>query len=68
MLILIQRRQAGQAKLREGRKIRADQSVFTRSLVGPGSDSLIGTKLLNPHCLEIDYSQRIVELVSNPDW
>jgi hypothetical protein len=29
---------------------------------------LVGTALLNPHRLEIDYGKRTVDLISNPDW
>jgi predicted aspartyl protease len=44
------------------------KAVLSRILVGPGRECLIGTEFLNPHRLEIDYGQRIVELVSNSDW
>ena len=45
-----------------------DEDVLTRLLVGPGTDCLIGTAMLDPHCLEIDYGQRRVRLARNPNW
>lgn len=45
-----------------GRKIR------TRILLGADKECLVGTQLLNPHRLMIDYSQRTVSLVSAADW
>ena len=44
------------------------KSVVTRILVGPGRECLVGTELLNPHRLAIDYGKRMVDLVCNPDW
>lgn len=37
-------------------------------LVGPGSECLIGTDLLSPHRLEIDYQRRMVRLHYSADW
>lgn len=37
-------------------------------LIGPGKTCLLGTDMLNPHCLEIDYDQKTVELKRHPDW
>lgn len=37
-------------------------------LVGSGSECLIGTDLLSPHRLEIDYQQRMVRLHRSPEW
>jgi hypothetical protein len=45
-----------------------DEDVMTRILVGPGTDCLIGTAMLNPHRLELDYGSRTVRLVCNPAW
>ena len=42
--------------------------ILVQVLIGPGKECLVGTALLNPHRLEIDYGQRTVDLVSNPDW
>lgn len=42
--------------------------VRVRILVGPGTECLFGTELLNPHRLEIDYGKRTVELSRNPSW
>jgi predicted aspartyl protease len=39
-----------------------------RILVGPGKECLLGTQLLVPHRLDIDYGQRSVRLVPNPKW
>lgn len=44
------------------------QRILVRVLVGPGRDCLIGTVLLNPHRLEIDYGRRTVRLDRNQDW
>ena len=38
------------------------------ALVGPGIECLIGTDLLSPHHLEIDYERRTVSLHRSPDW
>jgi predicted aspartyl protease len=37
-------------------------------LIGPGTECLIGTDLLHPHRLEIDYHHRSVQLLMNEDW
>ena len=37
-------------------------------LVGPGTECLIGTDLLSPHRLEIDYQQQTVRLHRSSDW
>ena len=37
-------------------------------LVGPGSECLIGTDLLSPHRLEIDYQRQTVRLHRSSDW
>jgi len=42
--------------------------TLVRILVGPGTECLVGTQLLDPHRLEIDYGQRSVRLVANPTW
>jgi predicted aspartyl protease len=39
------------------------QPVRAQVLVGPGKQCLLGTVLLSPHRLEIDYGQRCVSLV-----
>ena len=44
------------------------QPIQTRVLAGPGKDCLLGTALLNPHRLEIDFGQRTVHLVESPEW
>ena len=44
------------------------EDLLTDVLVGPGKECLIGTALLNPHCLVVDYSKRVVELICSPDW
>ena len=40
----------------------------TYAMVCPGNDCLIGTALLEPHRLEIDYEQRTVELIRGSSW
>lgn len=40
--------------------------ALVRILIGPGKECLLGTQLLDPHRLEIDYGQRSVRLVANP--
>lgn len=45
-----------------------DEDVQTLVMVGPGKDCLIGTAMLNPHRLELDYGSRAVRLVRNPEW
>jgi hypothetical protein len=37
-------------------------------LVAPGKDCLLGTALLDPHRLEIDYGQRTVQLICDSPW
>ena len=37
-------------------------------LVGPGKECLIGTYLLAPHHLDIDYEQRVVQLLRASSW
>lgn len=44
------------------------EDTQTRVLVGPGTDCLIGTALLEPHRLEIDYEKRTVELIRGSTW
>ena len=44
------------------------QQALVRVLIGPGKECLVGTELLNPHRLTIDYGQRTVRLTPNPDW
>lgn len=39
-----------------------------RLLVGPGKLCLLGTDMLKPHRLEIDYGLRTAELTRNPAW
>ncbi|MCX7420406.1 MAG: hypothetical protein NT013_12845 [Planctomycetia bacterium] len=43
-------------------------SVRLFVLVGPGTEYLIGTDLLSPHRLEIDYQRQIVQLHRSPEW
>jgi hypothetical protein len=42
--------------------------LITRILVGPGRECLIGTALLDPHRLEIDYGRRTVQLIREAQW
>jgi predicted aspartyl protease len=42
--------------------------ICIRVLLGSGKECLVGTQLLNPHRLEIDYSQRTVSLQAAPNW
>jgi clan AA aspartic protease len=44
------------------------QYLITRILVGSGKECLIGTALLNPHRLEIDYGSRTVQLIPATNW
>ena len=37
-------------------------------LVGPGKLCLLGTDMLKPHRLEIDYGLRTALLIRNPEW
>lgn len=43
-------------------------TIRIRVLVGPGKECLIGTYLLAPHNLDIDYEQRIVKLLQASSW
>ncbi|MEZ6063585.1 MAG: hypothetical protein R3C19_24815 [Planctomycetaceae bacterium] len=45
-----------------------EEETRTRVLVAPGTDCLIGTALLTPLRLEIDYEQRTVELMRGKSW
>ncbi len=42
--------------------------ILAQILIGPGKECLVGTALLNPHRLAIDYGKRTVDLVCNLDW
>jgi len=44
------------------------REVLVRVLIGPGKECLIGTELLNPHRLEIDFGKHTVRLGNNPSW
>lgn len=44
------------------------QLIATRILVGAGKECLLGTALLDPHRLEIDYGQRSVLLNPGTSW
>ncbi len=44
------------------------QHLVTRILVGAGKECLIGTALLNPHQLTIDYESRSVQLIRGTSW
>ena len=45
-----------------------DEPTQVVVLVGPGKLCLLGTDMLKPHRLEIDYGERTVELTRNPAW
>lgn len=45
-----------------------DEPTRVRILVGPGKACLLGTDMLKPHRLEIDYDERTAELIRNPKW
>ena len=45
-----------------------DESTQVRVLVGPGKLCLLGTDMLKPHRLEIDYGTRTAQLIRNPAW
>lgn len=45
-----------------------DEPVLVRVMVGPGKECLIGTQMLTPHRLEIDFATRIARLIRNPSW
>ena len=45
-----------------------DEPIRVRVLVGPGKLCLLGTDMLKPHRLEIDYGLRTAHLTRNPDW
>ena len=44
------------------------EEVQVQILIGPGKLCLLGTDMLNPHRLQIDYGDRTVELVKKPGW
>ncbi len=44
------------------------EDLLTEVLVGSGKECLIGTALLNPHRLEIDYEHRTVQLLQGKSW
>ena len=44
------------------------EELLTEVLVGAGQECLIGTALLNPHRLEIDYEHRTVQLTQGSNW
>jgi hypothetical protein len=44
------------------------QHLLTRILVGAGKECLIGTALLNPHQLTIDYETRSIDLRRGKSW
>ncbi len=45
-----------------------DEPTQVLVLVGPGKLCLLGTDMLKPHRLEIDYGLRTAELTRNPAW
>ncbi|MBI5761216.1 MAG: hypothetical protein HZA46_22120 [Planctomycetales bacterium] len=45
-----------------------DEPTLVRVMIGPGKLCLLGTDMLKPHRLEIDYGVRTVELTRNPNW
>jgi clan AA aspartic protease len=44
------------------------ERIQTAILVGAGTECLLGTALLEPHRLEIDYGKGTVELIRGEDW
>ena len=42
--------------------------IEARVLVGPGKECLLGTALLTPHHLDIDYEARTVRIVRGKSW
>ena len=44
------------------------QPTRMTAFVGPGKECLLGTALLNPHELRINYHQRTVELLIDSEW
>ena len=44
------------------------QHLVSRILVGAGKECLIGTALLNPHQLKIDYESRSAQLIRGTNW
>jgi clan AA aspartic protease len=44
------------------------QPTRTTIFVGPGKECLLGTALLSPHQLEINYRQRTVRLIVDSEW
>gem|GEM_PF-2545731 len=45
-----------------------DEPTQILVLVGPGKLCLLGTDMLKPQRLEIDYGQRTAQLIRNPAW
>ena len=45
-----------------------DEPTRVRVLVGPGKLCLLGTDMLKPHRLEIDFGLRTAQLIRNPAW
>ena len=45
-----------------------DEPIRVRVLVGPGKLCLLGTDMLKPHRLEIDYGLRTARLIRNLEW
>ena len=45
-----------------------DEPTQVLVLVGPGKLCLLGTDMLKPHRLEIDYGARTTQLIRNPEW
>ena len=43
------------------------QRIQTRLLLGTGTECLLGTALLAPHRLEIDYGKQTVDLIRHHD-
>ena len=38
------------------------------AFVGPGKECLLGTVLLNPHQLEINYRHKTIRLIIDSEW
>ncbi|MBM80546.1 MAG: hypothetical protein CMJ78_08130 [Planctomycetaceae bacterium] len=47
---------------------RFGEPVKVQALVGPGSECLVGTDILAPHNLDIDYRTGKVQLIKSVDW
>ena len=45
-----------------------DEPTQVVVMIGPGKLCLLGTDMLKPHRLEIDYGHRTAELIRNPEW